>query len=87
MASVTFTETERRYLVAHPLGRLASIGPDSAPHNHPVALWLDTGTDTIEIGGPDLAASQKFRNVRADPRISLVVDDQARPEESVGPGG
>jgi pyridoxamine 5'-phosphate oxidase family protein len=84
---MSFTEVERRYLVAHPLGRLASIGPRGAPHNHPVALWINADTGTIDIGGPNLARSQKFRNVQADPRGSLVVDDQATPEESVGPGG
>jgi pyridoxamine 5'-phosphate oxidase family protein len=82
-----FTEVERRYLAAHPLGRLASIGPQGAPHIHPVALWVNPDTETIDIGGPDLGRSQKFRNVQADSRISLVVDDQATPEESVGPGG
>ncbi|OHV46691.1 PPOX class F420-dependent oxidoreductase [Pseudofrankia sp. BMG5.36] len=82
-----FTEVERRYLATHPLGRLASIGPQGAPHIHPVALWVDVDTETIDIGGPALRRSQKFRNVQADPRISLIVDDQASPEESVGPGG
>ncbi len=48
---------------------------------------MDLDIETIDIGGPDLRHSQKFRNVEADPRISLVVDDQATPEESVGPGG
>ena len=82
-----FTEIERRYLAAHPLGRLASIGPHGAPHVHPVALWVNLDTGTVALGGPALRRSQKFRNVQADPRISLVVDDQATPEESVGPGG
>ena len=85
--TVIFTEVERRYLTAHPLGRLASVGPRGAPHIHPVAVWLDAEAETIDIGGPALSRSQKFRNVQADPRISLVVDDQATPEESVGLGG
>ncbi|WP_007515660.1 PPOX class F420-dependent oxidoreductase [Pseudofrankia saprophytica] len=82
-----FTEAERRYLTTHPLGRLATVGPRGAPHVHPVALWVDLDAGTIDIGGPALSRSQKFRNVQADPRISLIVDDQATPEESVGPGG
>jgi pyridoxamine 5'-phosphate oxidase family protein len=82
-----FTEVERRYLATHPLGRLASIGPHGAPYVHPVTFWVNADTETIDIGGPALRRSQKFHNVQADPRISLVVDDGATPEESVGPGG
>lgn len=82
-----FTAVERRYIATHPLGRLATIGPHGTPHNHPVAVWFTIDTETIDIGGPALRDSQKFRNVQADPRISLVIDDQAAPEESVGPGG
>jgi pyridoxamine 5'-phosphate oxidase family protein len=46
-----------------------------------------TGRETIDIGGPALRDSQKFRNVQADPSISFVVDDLAAPEESIGPHG
>jgi pyridoxamine 5'-phosphate oxidase family protein len=80
-----FTEIEHEYLAAHPLGRLATVGPDGAPHVQPVAFWMNVDTETIDIGGPALRQSQKFRNIQADPRISFVVDDQA--EEPVGPGG
>jgi pyridoxamine 5'-phosphate oxidase family protein len=80
-----FTDIERKYLVAHPLGRLATIGPDGGPQVQPVAFWVNADTETIDIGGPALARSQKFRNVQADARVSFVVDDQA--EEPVGPGG
>lgn len=80
---MTFTDRERRYLDERELGRLATIGPTGAPQNHPVAFFVRDGT--IDIGGPELAASQKFRNVEADPRVSLVIDDNA--PEPVGPGG
>lgn len=82
-----FTDVERRYLRTRRLGRLATIGPNGAPQNLPVAYWLNPGTETIDIGGPALSDSQKLRNVLADPRVSFVVDDTATPEESVGPGG
>lgn len=78
-----FTDRQRRYLAGRDLGRLATIGPAGAPQNHPVAFRvLDA---TVEIGGPDLAASRKARNIAADPRVSLVIDDNA--PEAVGPGG
>lgn len=82
---MTFTDTELAYLAEQPLGRLATIAPDGSPQNNPVAYWLDTATGTIDIGGPNLARSRKFRNVEADPRVSLVVDDTA--PHAVGPGG
>jgi len=82
---MTFTETEARYLLDRALGRLATIGPAGAPQNHPVALWVNEDNGTIDIGGPNLGDSQKYRNIQADPRISLVVDDVA--PQPVGPGG
>jgi pyridoxamine 5'-phosphate oxidase family protein len=72
---VTFTDAERAYLNSQRLGRLATIGPDGAPRNVPVGFRLNPGLGTIDIGGHNLAASQKFHNVRRDPRVSFVVDD------------
>jgi pyridoxamine 5'-phosphate oxidase family protein len=60
------------------------IGPNG-PQNHPVTYEVDAEAGIVDVGGPDLADSQKYRNVRADPRVSLVVDDNA--SEPVGPGG
>jgi pyridoxamine 5'-phosphate oxidase family protein len=77
-----FTEIEYRYLSSHRYERLASIGPDGAPQIHPVAFAVDPVTGCIEIGGPRLHATQKVRNIRRDPRVSLVVDEPA----PVGPG-
>jgi len=82
-----FTDAEYAYLARHPLGRLATIGPDGAPQIHPVAFWLNDGIGTIDIGGPALTRSQKFRNIRADPRVSLVVDDQAETPNPIGQTG
>jgi pyridoxamine 5'-phosphate oxidase family protein len=82
-----FTDAEHAYLTGHPLGRLATIGPGGAPQIHPVAFWLNDGTGTIDIGGPALTRSQKFRNVQADPRVSFVVDDQAETPNPIGQTG
>jgi pyridoxamine 5'-phosphate oxidase family protein len=78
-----FTDVEYRYLSSHTLGRLASIGPDGAPQIHPVVFRVEPGGGSIEIGGPLLHETQKFRNIKRDPRVSLVVDDHA--PETVGP--
>jgi pyridoxamine 5'-phosphate oxidase family protein len=82
---VVFTERESSYLVAHPLGRLATVGPNGAPHVKPVAFWLEEQSETLAIGGPDLGKSQMYRDIQVEPRVSFVVDDQA--EQPVGPGG
>ena len=86
-SAALFTDVERGYLRTQGLGRLATIGPDGAPQNLPVAYWVNAADETIDIGGPALGDSQKFRNITADPRVSFVVDDIATAEESVGPGG
>jgi pyridoxamine 5'-phosphate oxidase family protein len=75
--TMTFTEKETAYLDSQLLGRLATIGPDGAPRNVPVGFRLNAELGTIDIGGHNLGASQKFRNVRRNPRVSFVVDDLA----------
>ena len=47
-----FTGTERRYLITQALGRLATIGPTGAPHNHPVTYRVNEDTETIDTGWP-----------------------------------
>jgi pyridoxamine 5'-phosphate oxidase family protein len=84
---MVFTDAEYTYLAGHPLGRLATVGPDGAPQIHPVAFWLNDRTATIGIGGPALARSQKFRNVQVGPRVSFVVDDQAGTSDPIGQTG
>lgn len=84
---MTFTDAERVYLATQPLGRLASVGPDGAPQIHPVAFWVNAGADTVDIGGPGLSGSQKFRNIQAEPRLSFVVDDLATPQQTIGADG
>lgn len=68
------TDKERDYLLGHHLGRLATLGPDGGPDVVPVGYQFNADA-TIDIGGPSLGTSRKFRNVSARPRIALVVDD------------
>jgi pyridoxamine 5'-phosphate oxidase family protein len=74
---MTFTAKESEYLDSQLLGRLATVGPDGAPRNVPVGFRLNRERGTIDIGGHNLAASQKYRNVQREPRVSFVVDDLA----------
>ena len=73
-----FTDREFTYLRTQDLGRLGTIGPDG-PQVRPTGFFLnDDGT--IDIGGPDNAASQKWRNLEKNPAVSFVVDDMT-PDE------
>jgi pyridoxamine 5'-phosphate oxidase family protein len=72
-----FTDAERKYLAGQPLGRLGTLGPDGAPQVRPVGYRYNADLDTMDVGGLNMAASRKYRNVQADPRVSFVVDDLA----------
>lgn len=83
---MAFTDYELRYLATQTLGRLATTGPDGTPKIRPVGFRLnDDGT--IDIGGPDNAASQKYRNLVARPAAAFVVDDMTPDEPGeIAPG-
>ena len=72
---MTLTRAEQSYLAAQSLGRLATIAPDGSPQNKPVGFSWNPGLGTIDIYGFNMERSQKFRNVAANPRVALVVDD------------
>jgi pyridoxamine 5'-phosphate oxidase family protein len=70
-----FTDAELEYLAAQPLGRLATLGPSGVLQNNPVGFSVNTQAGTIDIGGWNMAASRKFRNVRDNGQVSFVIDD------------
>jgi pyridoxamine 5'-phosphate oxidase family protein len=71
-----FTEAERRYLAGgRQLGRLATVGADGTPHVVPVAYIYNAARDTIDVGGAELEATKKFRDVARGGRAAIVVDD------------
>lgn len=72
---MTFTEAEHAYLTSQFLGRLATVGPNGTPHVRPVGYRLNTELDALDIVGPRMSSSQKWRNLRASPRASIVIDD------------
>lgn len=77
-----FTEAELRYLTGgRQLGRLASVGADGTPHVVPVGWIYNAARDTIDVGGRDLEASKKFRDIARSGRAAIVIDDL----ESVDP--
>lgn len=73
--TVTLTEAERTYLRSQPLARLATVDASGAPQNNPVGVFLDEETGDILIGGGAMGSTRKFRNVQANGRVALVIDD------------
>jgi pyridoxamine 5'-phosphate oxidase family protein len=72
---MAFTEGEIGYLADQPLGRLATVRPDGTLQVSPVGFYYNPERQTIDIGGRKMAATQKYRNVRANGRVAFVVDD------------
>ena len=70
-----FTNEEIEYLNSQLLGRLATVGPDGQPHVVAVSFRYNAQLDTIDIGGHDFARRKKYRDVRRNPRVALIVDD------------
>jgi pyridoxamine 5'-phosphate oxidase family protein len=75
IARITLTDTERAYVQSQPLGRLATVDAIGAPQNNPVGVFLDEDTGDLVIGGGAMGASRKFRNIRTNPQVALVIDD------------
>ena len=72
---VIFTEGELAYIAAQRLGRLATVQPSGYPQVNPVSCYYNPATGTIDIGGHNMTASRKYRNVQGNPRAAVVIDD------------
>lgn len=70
-----FTEKEIEFLRGQRLARVATVGGDGSPHVVPVGFRLDSEGQAIEVGGHGLSRSKKWRDLLANPRIALVIDD------------
>jgi pyridoxamine 5'-phosphate oxidase family protein len=71
-----FTDQERGYLQSGVLlGRLATVGPDGAPHVVPTSFRYNEIHDTIDIGGHDFATRKKYRDVLSNSKVAFVVDE------------
>jgi pyridoxamine 5'-phosphate oxidase family protein len=73
----TFSDKEFEYLKGQRLARLATADAKGAPHVVPVGFRLSDGGDAIEVGGHDFARSKKYRDLRVNPRVAIVIDDLA----------
>ena len=55
------------------LAHIATIGPDGGPHSSPV--WFDWVSNELKVSLYD--GSQKMKNVKRDPRVSVSIVDPA----------
>ncbi len=72
-----FKPAEIAYLQSQRLGRIATVGPDGQPHVVPVSFHYNLETGTIDVGGHNFSGRKKFRDVRHNPRVAIVIDDLA----------
>jgi len=70
-----FTQREVDYLTSQPLMRFASASPTGRPDVAAVAFSVDG--DDIVTAGFDIAKTVRYRNVEANPRAAVVIDDLA----------
>ena len=70
-----FTDKEIDYLRSQRLARMATVGSDGSPHVVPVGYRFDADAGAIEIGGHGLSGSKKWRDLQANPRIAVAIDD------------
>jgi pyridoxamine 5'-phosphate oxidase family protein len=74
---MSFTELELGYLATQQLGRLATAQPNGTLQVNPVGFRYNSALGTIDIGGFNMAQSQKFRNIADNARAAFVIDDIA----------
>lgn len=76
-----FTDREVEFLTSDQrrLGRIATLGRDGTIHVTPVGFTLDANADTITVGGHDLAATKKYRDLQHNATVAIVIDDVLQP--------
>ncbi|TMC04501.1 MAG: PPOX class F420-dependent oxidoreductase [Chloroflexi bacterium] len=73
----TFSDKELEYLRGQRLARLATVDADAAPHVVPVGFRVSEDGDAIEVGGHGFSGSKKYRDMRANHWVAIVIDDLA----------
>jgi pyridoxamine 5'-phosphate oxidase family protein len=72
-----FTPAEIAYLRSQRLARIATSGPNGQPHVVPVGFRYNPDEDAIDVGGHGFVGRKKYRDVQANPRVAIVIDDLA----------
>ncbi len=75
----TFSNEELEYLTGERrLARIATTDAEGQPQVTPVGMWrYNPQHGTIDVGGRRFSATRKYRNVRANPKAAIVIDDLA----------
>jgi pyridoxamine 5'-phosphate oxidase family protein len=80
-----FTDAELAYLQGERrLARIATVGADGMPHVTPVGWSYNSDLGTIDVGGRDVAATKKFRDVMHSRQAAIVIDDVLPPWQPRG---
>src|SRR2546428_9047387 len=74
-----FTDSEKEFLGSHNICRFASIESNGWPHVVPVGYTFDGKYFYISTE----FTTKKLKNVRRDPKISLVVDEPGKPRKAI----
>ncbi len=74
---MNFTDAELAYFQTQRLGRLATLAADGTLQNNAVGYHPNTDLGTIDIGGWNLGASRKFRNIAKTGEVAFIIDDIA----------
>jgi pyridoxamine 5'-phosphate oxidase family protein len=70
-----FTDEELAYLGTQRQARLATASASGVPDVSPVGFGVDD--DAIVSGGLDITKTVRYRNLRENPRATVVIDDLA----------
>jgi pyridoxamine 5'-phosphate oxidase family protein len=73
----TFTEKEIEYLRSQRLARIATADSGGQPHVVPVGFRVSADGAAIEVGGRNFDQTKKYRDIRANSRVAIVIDDLA----------
>lgn len=73
----TLSEAELEYLRSQRLAHLATADTKGAPHVVPLRFRVAADGAAIEVGGHGFGGTKKYRDMKANPRVALVVDDVA----------
>ena len=72
-----FTEKQLEYLRGQRLARLATADSGGQPHVMPVGFRVSDDAAAIEVGGRSFGKTKKYRDIRANPKVAIVIDDLA----------
>ncbi|MDQ2825984.1 MAG: PPOX class F420-dependent oxidoreductase [Actinomycetota bacterium] len=58
---------------------MATVGRDGSPHIAPVGWSYRSDEDAIEVGGPNVDRTEKYRDVCHSKSAAIVIDDVLSP--------